>query len=333
MRRTIWTALVLFSFIPGFSQKIYFIYIQSEARQPFYVRMDNKQLSSSASGYLILSRLRDSVYSIGLGFPGGKEPEQRYRLTIEKKDHGYLLKDFGEKGWGLFDLQTLSVQYADSAYRRVSQVTPVETIEVSAFTDILSKAADDPTLRVKQRTEPVKTDARVIVSDRLSPEVVDTVVVAKAEAVRSDPGPEKRPVPEPPFTPEVEDAPKGDPVSANPNRASKVTRVAELTTSEGLELVFIDAGAEGEVDTVRLLISAPPVHLVSSEPAADTSMPVSPVLQSVVDSAQTADAGSPMPKERNEAPRVEAPADTRSVRANNCPAVADEADFLRLRKK
>src|SRR5437868_3815221 len=89
------------------AQKVYFVYLQSEQGQPFFVKMNEKIYSSTASGYLILSKLRDSTYSFTVGFPDNRILEQKYSVTLNKKDHGYLLKDFGDKGWGLFDLQTL----------------------------------------------------------------------------------------------------------------------------------------------------------------------------------------------------------------------------------
>ena len=33
-------------------------------------------------------------------------------VDVKAKDHGYLLKNFGEKGWGIFDLQTMAIQMA-----------------------------------------------------------------------------------------------------------------------------------------------------------------------------------------------------------------------------
>ena len=127
------------------SQKVYFIYLQSEQDQPFFVKMDEKVYSSSASGYLILSRLRDSTYTFTIGFPQQKWPEQKFAVSVRSKDHGYILKNFGEKGWGLFDLQTLAIQMAiaDAKTGRVQ----TELKEVTPFTDILARAADDPSLR------------------------------------------------------------------------------------------------------------------------------------------------------------------------------------------
>jgi hypothetical protein len=60
------------------------------------------------------------------------------------KGSGFLLKNFGEKGWGLFDLQTLSIQMADGPPK--GRTGSIQQGGVSAFTALLSKAAHDPSL-------------------------------------------------------------------------------------------------------------------------------------------------------------------------------------------
>ncbi|MEQ1678311.1 MAG: hypothetical protein ABL876_16530, partial [Chitinophagaceae bacterium] len=132
------------------SQKVYFIYLQTESEQPFFIKMNEKIYSSSVSGYLILSKLHDSTYSFKVGFPQNKWPEQAFTVSVNKKDHGYLLKNFDEKGWGLFDLQTLTVQMTAAGTAKAEDPAKTETKNGgSTFTDILSKASDDPSLKEK----------------------------------------------------------------------------------------------------------------------------------------------------------------------------------------
>ena len=128
------------------SQKVYFLYLQSEPVQPFFVKLNGKVYSSSASGYLILSRLVDSTYSITVGFNQAGQPEQSFSVPMRQKDHGFLLKNFGEKGWGLFDLQSLAIQYSGTAVTTAPQAV-VPGKEVTPFTDLLAKATGDPSLR------------------------------------------------------------------------------------------------------------------------------------------------------------------------------------------
>jgi len=167
------------------SQKVYFVYVQAESEQPFFVKMKEKVYSSSGTGYIILSKLLDSTYSFSIGFPQNKWPEQNFSVVVNKKDHGYLLKNFGDKGWGLFDLQTLAVQMAVSGKASID-VKPSENKDVSAFTDILSKAADDPSLKEKPvlpKIEEKKTE--VAVQEIPKKEEPKTETTKPAEAIET----------------------------------------------------------------------------------------------------------------------------------------------------
>lgn len=159
------------------SQKVYFIYVQAEPGQAFYLKMNEKVFSSTASGYLILSRLRDSTYSFSIGFPGNKWPDQRFTVTMEKKDHGYMLKNFGDKGWGLFDLQTLAVLMAVQSESNKEGARKTENKDASDFANVLSKAADDPSL--KEKPVPVKPAEPKTVA--VKEPVEKSPVVAKTE--------------------------------------------------------------------------------------------------------------------------------------------------------
>ena len=166
------------------AQKVYFIYLQTDNQQPFYARMGEKVYNSTSSGYLILSNLRDSNYSVNIGIQGSQVPEQPYSLTVNKKDQGFLIKNFGDKGWGLFNLTTMA-----TIMPVVKSVSPVQAVktekrEDNAFTNLLAKVADDSTIKerpiiekpVEQKTdvaamntekkEEVKNDAKEIVPSK-----------------------------------------------------------------------------------------------------------------------------------------------------------------------
>src|SRR6185295_15822693 len=130
------------------AQKIYFIYLQTETGEPFFVRMNDKLYSSESSGYLILPRLRDSTYKFTLSFQS-KDIDLDFAASINKKDHGYLIKNMGDKGWGLFDLQSLDLQMSTSILKKETGYdNNVNTYtQVNAFTALLAKATDDPSLR------------------------------------------------------------------------------------------------------------------------------------------------------------------------------------------
>jgi len=86
----------------------YFVLLQSDNRQPFYVRLGNQVYSSSSVGHLILSRLKDSTYTLAIGFPSQPGVEQTYALAAIHNDQELQIREHGEAGWGLFDSQTNS---------------------------------------------------------------------------------------------------------------------------------------------------------------------------------------------------------------------------------
>lgn len=166
------------------AQKVYFIYLQTDNQQPFYARMGEKIYNSTSSGYLILSNLRDSNYSLNIGIQGSQVPDQPYSLTVNKKDQGFLIKNFGDKGWGLFNLTTMATIMPVSKPVNPVQAVKTEKREDNAFTNLLAKVADDSTIKerpviempVEQKTdvatantekkEEVKNDAKEIVPSK-----------------------------------------------------------------------------------------------------------------------------------------------------------------------
>ena len=173
------------------SQKVYFVYIQTESDQPFFVKMNDKIHSSTGSGYIILPKLIDSSYNFSIGFPQSKWPEQNFNVVVNKKDHGFLLKNFNEKGWGLFDLQTLGIQMAISGKASVEEKPKTEIKEVSAFTELLSKAADDPSLKektVQPKTEEKKAEVAIVDPIKKEEQKIELKeqVVAKKEEQKSE---------------------------------------------------------------------------------------------------------------------------------------------------
>ena len=87
-------AAIFFSITGLYAQQNHFIYIQTENKQPFYVRMSDKVLSSSSSGYLVISKLQDGVHDLLIGFPKNEWPQQRISVKVKNNDAGYILKNF-----------------------------------------------------------------------------------------------------------------------------------------------------------------------------------------------------------------------------------------------
>ena len=342
----------------GFTQRVYFLYIQSESSQPFYVKLKDKIYSSASSGYLILSHLRDSTYDLSVGFPGKNMVEQKFIIKISSKDHGYLLKNFEGKGWGLFDLQTMSTLMSNNtAQAAVEKKEPFKKDE-SAFTQILAKASDDPTLLEKPDLPQLKEEKKTEVAK----EEVKTPV---ANEVSNQPGvktetvkPDLKPVvaieaaKQPEKTSEIVEEKKTEPIADKPaeNKAeqppvqikeepqekveektqvvpqvykkSEVLRKSESSTTEGFGVTYIDEHSDGARDTIKILIPPPKVEVQAEKTEVKEEKKFLDI------STDTNKQESPVVTESKPATPV-----AMAVQKNSCPSLANENDFFKLRKK
>jgi hypothetical protein len=342
------------------SQKVYFVYIQTESEQPFFVKMNEKVNSSTASGYIILSKLLDSTYSFNVGFPQNKWPEQNFSISVGKKDHGYLLKNFGEKGWGLFDLQTLAVQMSSNNKTSLIEKPKVENNDVSPFTEILSKAADDPSLKEKPAQEVAKKEEPKIevkevviakpveaveqpIAKKEEPKVeIKEVVVAKpAETIeqpiikKEEPKAEIKEVviakPVEAIDQPVAQSEETKTIIVEPYKTSQVKKWSESSTTEGFGLVFIDDYENGIRDTIRLVIPNPKpvVNMAKEEPKEEKKF-----IDINTETAKKEEL--PVVTENKIAEAKQVFTETAVEKAapkNNCNELASESDFFKLRKK
>ncbi len=304
--------LLLFVQQAASSQKVFFIYIQSESGQPFYVKLSEKTHNSSASGYIILPKLIDSVYSFSIGFPQQLGAQQNYSVTIGKKDQGFLLKNFGDKGWGLFHLHTMTATMPGSENTKVANAPDKGSKEVSPFTEVLSKASDDPSLKEKtiqvipeekkkEEIPKVVAEKETIIEVKPQPEVKPVEIVEKKADVKVDPPSQNNePVVEK-IDPPV--APVEAPVLEY--KMSVVAKKSESSTTEGFGLVYTDT-YNGQQDTIRLMIPNPkPISaIIKAENKEEVKEKAEPVIEPIASANKNA----------------------------NCPVAASESDFFQLRK-
>lgn len=358
MNKLVLTLFLSFSIYSASSQRVYFIYLQSENQHPFFVKSGEKIISSSASGYLIMSKLVDSTYNFKVGFNNNNWPEQQFSVTLNKKDHGFLLKDFKEKGWGLFDLQSLQViMNSNNNIPAQGSLKSEKTSEYdeSAFTNILAKVADDPSLKEKN-TVSIKKDsievekpaAGIVNEDSMETKIEEKKLVTEVEATNK---------PE-----EVKVEPKADivalaeknendlPVKPANNKVvdqgsdlekvsskmqtgrtvsysrSIISKRSESSTTEGFGLEFIDKYEEGVEDTIRILIPNPKPLIVKKSEAAKEEKKFIDI--AVVDSSQPAQKKAESQNEAENAQKTE----NKALINDNCVAKAAESDFFNLRK-
>jgi hypothetical protein len=158
----------------GQAQREHFVYLQTENMTPFYIKMNGKTISSTYSGYLILGKLKDSIYPIKLGMLGVDEV-QDYGLKVEGRNAGYLVKKLGDRGWGIVDLQTNEEQVSmewSSAIAAETARQEFMAVEQKRVADSIANASAAVAVADTAAAIPAVAVAAVVVAD----------TVAKAEA-------------------------------------------------------------------------------------------------------------------------------------------------------
>ena len=189
VQRKIFFTLCLFIFVSlgAFAQQNYFIYLQTENNQLFYVKLNGKVISSSSAGYLIIPNLPNGALQLSVGFPKNEFPEEKFDLNVDNKNEGFLLKNLGDQGWVLFNLQSLVVVGKSSIN------IPIPVIQNSknedAFSTLLANAVNDSSLLQKDNNienQQKPKDANQIVSnDSLTNNNPNTGVVAGVQPENS----------------------------------------------------------------------------------------------------------------------------------------------------
>ncbi len=160
------------------AQNLKFIYIQSDNKQPFYVKVDDKLLNSSEGGYLIISRLLAGTYSIKIGFTENESQEMNLSVKVSESNIGFLLKNGGDKGWTMTNLQTMQPVVIKK------QVVSVKGDEGFSsgdeFAKILAEVVNEPSISWRQ---PIKSSDSIpnVVSSTIKTEKKKNVIPLKTK--------------------------------------------------------------------------------------------------------------------------------------------------------
>ncbi len=260
------------------AQHNHYLYIQSEPPQPFYLKMGSGVLNSNAGGFLILPKLQDTSISFIIGFAGNQFPPYKFTIPTMKKDKGFSLKNFGEKGWGLFDLQTLEILMGEKTGGENSiKVKYQPPITQDAFTVILAAVIDDPGLTsthlvgkedlmvaavvpTVQKNVELNTGESISKSRKNINSPVEEGRKSVAEAGKSNAVKESPKI--------IEDkkaaVPEKKSFAANKKQVSKiiiqptaaVKKISQEIVADGLLIVYSDPFTNGKPDTVNILIPA-----------------------------------------------------------------------------
>lgn len=221
------------------AQQNHFIYIQSDDKVPFDVTVNGATYNSSSIGYVIIPKLSKGNYQFNVSFPNKKFPEQQFACSVDKVDAGFALKNYGEKGWGLYNLQSLEITMAAGAAAPITeQIKPVENNV--AFGNMLSEVANDSTLNLK--TEPAKTEkekpiveanknaaeADKNIADNKGNEIINKNNVAAAATITTV-------------------------AVASESEKPALQKITESSTNAGKDMVFVDK-TNGLNDTIRIFL-------------------------------------------------------------------------------
>ena len=211
------------------AQEKHFVFIQSDNNQPFYVSFNGKLYSSTASGYLIIPKVDDGNYDFSIGFAKNAFPEQTFHYEINNKDLGFTLKNFGEKGWGLFNLQSLSVTMGENR----------NSDNISKALSQKDAAADDaePVISFDKKTKALKP------AGTPAPNAIDT---SGGELLAANTQQKDQ---------EVQPNSSAGSTLENKNVAGseEVTKVSESKVEDGVHLGYVEADAK-KGDTIDVII-------------------------------------------------------------------------------
>jgi len=313
MKRILPVFIFFLCYQQGYAQQQHFVYIQTENQQPFSVRLNNMILSSSGSGYIIIPKLDTGGYDLHFGFPKDQWPNQKMHIQV-RNDQGYILKNFDGKGWGLFNIQTMNMVMNENA----ETVPDKKTVNEDGFADVLANVVGSPSIKEQPKKK------------------VDSEPGKPAESKNSEPvlAHENKAV----------DAPKTDTViskqeTKDPVVISKIplytapVKISSFLDATGRSMVYVDT-LNGKMDTIRVFMPYPAEIKPVEKP--ETPVPQktekSDTIKTVIDEKSTAP--QPVAKEMPEAKTETPPAVKKTAMVNsNCKDLADDRDFLKLRKK
>ena len=235
---------VILSGVVSSSKAQHYFFIEADNQQAFYIKKSDSIYSSSANGFLIIPRNKEKTFTITIGFPMNKFPEIQFNLDEMDRDRGFKLKNFQEKGWGLFDLSSLQVNMQSANdVKIVENKVNNPQLEADDFANMLSEVTDDKTLLAKGKT--------VL---KLTPKNADSKPLSKP--VKPASKPEAKPnQPIQTTTAATQVKPEIKPQQLIKSTTNTITKVNVDSSERGmLSIKYIDKSADGKVDVVDLKI-------------------------------------------------------------------------------
>lgn len=306
MKFTTLSIILLFSAIQSFAQQNHFIYIQSDTKSTFTVNVNDHSYKSSDIGYVIIPKLPNDTYNLSVSFTDVSNTPLTFQCKVNNNDQGFLLKNYGEKGWALMNLQTMDLLTASN--------TPVIEKKNSAFSDMLSDVVDDSTLNKPAVTTVTNNEQNTEI--KKSDPIVENTVIENVPQV----------------------------ISSVTNGNNTVTKIAEITDQSGTHYTFLDFDGT-KTDTITVSIPISKKEEIADEKKEEVIVPpvVEEKLNTIIEDTSSVvensnQSGNPFYKEQQEKKTVEADAKSTIIPVNNqfrndCTNMFPEDDMDKLRKK
>lgn len=227
------------------AQQTHFVYLQTDNGQPFYVKLNNKVISSSAQGYVILPGIVDGEHQITVGFPKKEHPEETFSFNIDNNNEGFLIKNFEDNGTQLFNLETLAL--ISGASDRSKTVVVSAKKDTDAFSTMLANVVKDSSILQNHQMQTAPLVAKIDSSAK-----ADSSSVAKAEPLTA-PTVAK----EDTISAANKRATAIVPAESNPTvKNDSVRKILSNENESGLTMLYSDKNPD-KTDTVSVFIPSP----------------------------------------------------------------------------
>lgn len=233
------------------AQITHFVYLQTENGQPFYVKLNNKIISSSAAGYLIIPNIADGTYQVEVGFPKNEIPAGDFTFSIDKNNEGFLIKNFADKGLQLFNMQTLALIPPNQMVTDTTKVVASAPVKKDAdpFTKMLANVVKDSS---------ILENHQVVVAKPSKP--VDTAVAVNNDSAVT-----------------ASTANSSTPVPADTTSVATLNTISKISSKHdkhGLQMIYADNGND-KTDTVNVFMPAAKKQSENNAVAKNENAPVS----------------------------------------------------------
>jgi hypothetical protein len=338
------------------AQQSHFIYLQTDNKQPFYVKLNEKLFSSSASGYLVIPKLPNGTHDLAVGFPKNEWPNQVIPVTVVNKDLGFMLKNFDSKGWGLFNMQSMDVIMANTGLKSPESVQAATRTD--EFSNTLADVVNTPSIKELKKEE-VKEKEAVKVPEPARP-AAESEIKGSANNTAASPVVESK-------VAETGNITTALPSPRDTVMVPSVSKISESKTADGMILKY-SVQDDSRWDTVQVIILQEEVVGIkeeSKETPGETK-PVEPLLAKETKPGEltapkfidielanpntakdSADVKSAKPEEKATSKEKTIPSEAASEMKNSptgdlpglqminsdCKSSATDEDFIKVRKK